>query len=279
MASLLYIQGAKNTFRIPDGLHELCKTISYEVLRTQPTDIYRFIANYLDKLFARRESSKVAVKVVNDVVNQSELIVNTLHCMGLDLKQIGIVAPNLQKAFREFIASTKCPSVTSEISIQRILETTKTTREEAHEAAIIIQTAFRSYRERVLSHKAKKNGVQWQQEVANTREILRKTGISSKELGYHDNPLTRSRQMDLNKNGNGREEAIKNKYSGLEERIGSLTRFNVVHRNDGIDAKRLNQAAIIIQSAFREYQTRKRQEQSKSHSSSHSTIAKPFLIT
>lgn len=45
----------------------------------------------------------MAINVVNNIVESSEFIINTLDSMGLDLKQIARVAPKLQQAFRDYL--------------------------------------------------------------------------------------------------------------------------------------------------------------------------------
>ncbi|KAK0096737.1 hypothetical protein PV326_004560 [Microctonus aethiopoides] len=90
-------------YRVPEGLRELCSDISREVLRTQPKNIYCFIADYVDDRLSREEKKKVAMRIVNDVLRDGELIVNTLHRLGLNLKQIASAAPKLQCAFRSYL--------------------------------------------------------------------------------------------------------------------------------------------------------------------------------
>ncbi|KAK0181234.1 hypothetical protein PV327_003536 [Microctonus hyperodae] len=98
-------------YRVPEGLRKLCSDISREVLRTQPKNIYCFIADYVDDRLSREEKKKVAMRIVNDVSRDSEFIVNTLHRMGLNLKQVASVAPKLQYAFRSYLDDIKLKSL------------------------------------------------------------------------------------------------------------------------------------------------------------------------
>lgn len=43
------------------------------------------------------------MRIVNDVSRDGEFIVNTLHRLGLNLKQIASAAPKLQCAFRSYL--------------------------------------------------------------------------------------------------------------------------------------------------------------------------------
>lgn len=45
----------------------------------------------------------MAINVVNNVVESSEFIINTLKSMEVDFKQIAAVAPKLQQTFRDYL--------------------------------------------------------------------------------------------------------------------------------------------------------------------------------
>lgn len=55
---------ARYIYVIPDGLRELMSDISREVLRSQPKDVYSFIADYLDALMITRENARVAARFI-----------------------------------------------------------------------------------------------------------------------------------------------------------------------------------------------------------------------
>lgn len=44
--------------QVPNGLKELMSDIGREVLRKQPTEIYSFVADYLESLLVVREESQ-----------------------------------------------------------------------------------------------------------------------------------------------------------------------------------------------------------------------------
>ncbi|XP_011500445.1 PREDICTED: titin-like [Ceratosolen solmsi marchali] len=173
--------------KIPDGLHELCADISMEVLRIQPDDIYSFVANYLDILLITRENTKFAVKIVRDIVLNSEQIVEVLSSSGLDIKKIAAAAPRLQEAFRTYlyvvdIAKKKCGCDNdeldkSEISICRILKETGAPSDQARLVAKNIQAIFRRHYEQVLIAEGRSE-IQWERADLKTRHILLKIGIT-----------------------------------------------------------------------------------------------------
>lgn len=59
MNFLLHKYNTENqSVKIPNGLNELMSDIGREVLREQPTEIYAFIANYLESMLVVREESQ-----------------------------------------------------------------------------------------------------------------------------------------------------------------------------------------------------------------------------
>lgn len=58
MDVLLQRHCARYIYVVPDGLRELMSDISREVLRSQPTQLYTFIADYLDALMITRENAR-----------------------------------------------------------------------------------------------------------------------------------------------------------------------------------------------------------------------------
>ncbi|CAB3244988.1 unnamed protein product [Arctia plantaginis] len=88
---------------LPDGLRELMGDISREVLRAQPSNLYRFIADYLSALLVTRDHLSIADQVCDYVCQcdcQPELLIE-LEQLGLDehnaQKVKDIVLKNLQK--------------------------------------------------------------------------------------------------------------------------------------------------------------------------------------
>ncbi|XP_031780899.1 uncharacterized protein LOC100680524 isoform X2 [Nasonia vitripennis] len=270
MDVMLHNHKAKNVCDIPDGLRELCADISREVIRSQPMDIYDFIANYLDTLMVTRENAKVAMKVVQNIMLKSEQIVEILSGTGLKLKEIAAAAPRLQKAFRAYLDAVDgqrkecgCDDDSDiddecEISICRILKETGATFEEAHCAAIKIQALFRGHYER-MSLAEKRGEVQWQRAAVNTMEILRKSGVSRSEASHaavtiqaaYRGYYTR-KNLQMNKYLQEKEG-----HTDLDDQIDMSAWLDMMFENHGLTVERANEAAIIIQTAYRRYRERK----------------------
>ncbi|OXU29251.1 hypothetical protein TSAR_007496 [Trichomalopsis sarcophagae] len=295
MDVVLHNHKAKHVCDIPDGLRELCADISREVIRSQPMDIYDFIANYLDTLMVTRENAKVAMKVVQNIMLKSEQIVEILSGTGLKLKEIAAAAPRLQKAFRAYLDAVDgqrkecgCDDDSDidnecEISICRILKETGATFEEAHCAAIKIQALFRGHYER-MSLAEKRGEVQWQRAAVNTMEILRKSGVSRSEAshaaitiqaayrGYYTRKNLQMNKCKLSENYSKHvtSECIllifvpgcidlqeKEGRTDLDEQIDMSAWFDMMFENYGLTIEQANEAAIIIQTAYRRYRERK----------------------
>lgn len=58
MNPMLQRHCAKFIYIVPDGLRELMSDISREVIRTQPENVYTYIADYLDALMITRENAR-----------------------------------------------------------------------------------------------------------------------------------------------------------------------------------------------------------------------------
>ncbi|XP_024938581.1 uncharacterized protein LOC107265527 isoform X3 [Cephus cinctus] len=286
----------KHIYRVPDGLQELCSDIVREVLRTQPEDIYCFVADYVDALLITRENAKVAVKVVNNVVLGSESIVAILQSTGLKLDGIALASKRIQKAFQVYLELMETPNEQtrketifeeqSRLSISNILESTGTSRDQAIEAATRIQAAFRGHYERLRMGELR-GEIQWQRAASNTLEILRKAGVSKEEAtnaailiqstyrGYY---TRRNMKMKLD----GRyEENRKNKKNKTSEEFGetiqTVTWINMMHENSGVTVDKANQAATVIQAFFRGYRVRRDSKNIKNSVTSDSNMVNDIL--
>ncbi|KAF7396725.1 hypothetical protein HZH66_007587 [Vespula vulgaris] len=96
MDATLQKHGAKHIYKVPEGLRELCTDITREVLRSQPREMYSFIADYIDLLLITRENAKVAVKIITNILKGTHTIMNILCQTGLTIEQIAAAAPRIQ---------------------------------------------------------------------------------------------------------------------------------------------------------------------------------------
>ncbi|XP_060831753.1 LOW QUALITY PROTEIN: FK506-binding protein 5-like [Bombus pascuorum] len=320
MNLVLQTHGAKHIYKVPEGLRELCTDISREVLRSQPANLIAFIADYVDTLLITRENTKVAVKVVNNILLESQAILCILYRTGFTLEQIAVAAPRIQvnfivvltacrwlrdisspfflffspslsaifllvsrsflfffisqKAFREYLDEVDtqpvqaCEDPTcdekSMISIRDILEATGAAREDAERAATVIQAAFRGHYERMVLSEAE-GKIQWQRAVTNTLDILRKAGATQAEISKAAR-LVKVIFLSLTRHyllmfAAGTEEApLKKDERILEpvEAVQAVAWMEMMYQDSGLTLEKANEAAAIIQRAYKEYRARRR---------------------
>ncbi|XP_076377135.1 uncharacterized protein LOC143259349 [Megalopta genalis] len=273
MDPMLQRHGAKHVYKVPEGLRELSADISREVLRSQPSSLYDFIAEYVDTLLITRENTKVAVKVVNNILLGSEAILAILYRAGFTLEQIALAAPRIQKAFREYLDAVDtqpeqvCTDYTedekSKISVRSILEATGSSRENAERAATVIQAAFRGHYERMLLDE-RQGKVQWRKAVGETLEILRKAGATQSEIlkaakhlkfAYRGYYIRRNQKIDVPET----EEELKEDSRIVEtaQTIQAVAWMEMMYNDSGLTMKQANEAATVIQRAYKQYRERR----------------------
>ncbi|XP_071856976.1 uncharacterized protein [Bombus fervidus] len=274
MNVVLQTHGAKHIYKVPEGLRELCTDISREVLRSQPANLIAFIADYVDTLLITRENTKVAVKVVNNILLESQAILCILYRTGFTLEQIAVAAPKIQVNFIVarvlLISRTTILNVDptcdekSMISIRDILEATGAVREDAERAATVIQAAFRGHYERMVLSEAE-GKIQWQRAVANTLDILRKAGATQAEISKAARLvkvifLSLTRRYLLMFAAGTEEEPLKKDERILEpvEAVQAVAWMEMMYQDSGLTLEKANEAAAIIQRAYKEYRARRR---------------------
>ncbi|KYQ49918.1 hypothetical protein ALC60_11093 [Trachymyrmex zeteki] len=296
MNVLLQKHGAKHICKVPEGLRELCTDIAREVLRSQPRNIYCFVADYVEALLITRENAKVAVKVVNNILLESQAIVGILHRSGLSLEQIARAAPRIQTAFRAYLDAVDMRATQvrddtisyerSKVSLQSILQATGVSLKQAEKHATIIQAAFRGHYERMLLNESR-GMIQWQRAATRTLEILRKTGASQAEAskaailiqatyrGYY----TRRNLVKIKMQAmQPQEEEKRNEVDMIEpkEAVQAVAWLDMMYEESGLTPMRANEAASTIQKAYRRYRERKNNSK-PSVESTRSAVAEAIL--
>ncbi|XP_072767129.1 uncharacterized protein [Anoplolepis gracilipes] len=217
----------------------------------------------------------VAIKVVNNILLGSQAIVGILYRSGLSLEQIACSAPRIQRAFRTYLdavdmrAYQVCDDNTcdekSRISLQSILQTTGIPLEQAEKAAMIIQVAFRDHYEKMLLNESQ-GMIQWQRAATRTMEILRKAGASQAEAskaailiqatyrGYYTRRNLKMKMMmtQSQEEKEGAEDVIE-----LKDTIPAIAWLDMMSEESGLTQTRANEAASIIQKAYRRYHEKK----------------------
>ncbi|CAK9825276.1 hypothetical protein ANTRET_LOCUS3321 [Anthophora retusa] len=287
---------AKHIYKVPEGLRELCTDISREVLRSQPANLYAFIAEYVDTLLITRENTKIAVKVVNNILLGSQAILCILYRSGFSLEQIAVAAPRIQKAFRDYLDAVDTQPIqicedptcdeTSMLSIRSILESIGATREDAERAAIVIQAAFRGHYERMALNEAQ-GKIQWQRAVTNTLDILRKAGATQAEISkaakhvkfaYRGYYMRRNQRIDAPE---VEDEPLKKDERILEpvEAIQAVAWMEMMYSDSGLTLEKANEAASVIQRAYKKYRARRRCYDVQHLESTKSMVAEAIIET
>ncbi|XP_018054696.1 PREDICTED: uncharacterized protein LOC108691455 [Atta colombica] len=275
MNVLLQKHGAKHICKVPEGLRELCTDIAREVLRSQPRNIYCFIADYIEALLITRENAKVAVKVVSNILFGSQAIVDILQQSGLSLEQITRAAPRVQMAFRAYLdmRATQVRDDTtydekSKISLQSILQAMEIPLEQAEKHATIIQTAFHGHYERMLLNEPY-GIIHWQGAATRTLEILRKVGASQAEAskatiliqatyrGYYTRKNLKMKMQAVQSQKEEKRSEVDMKVESKEDAW-----LNMMYKESGLTPMRADKAASIIQKAYRRYRERKNNSKS-----------------
>ncbi|XP_070160877.1 uncharacterized protein [Polyergus mexicanus] len=293
MNVLLQKHGAKHIYKVPEGLRELCADIAREVLRSQPRNIYCFVADYVETLLITRENAKVAVKVVNNILLGSQAIMGILYRSGLSLEQIACAAPRIQRAFRAYLdavdmrAYQVCDDDTcdeqSRISLQCILQATGTPLEQAEKSAIIIQAAFRGHYERMLLNESR-GMIQWQRAATRTLEILRKAGASQAEAskaailiqatyrGYYTRRNLKMKMMTTQLQEEKEDDVIESR-----DTIPAVAWLDMMYEESGLTQTKANEAAFIIQKAYRRYRQKKNNYNTPRIESTRSMVAEAIV--
>ncbi|KAL3277161.1 hypothetical protein HHI36_012513 [Cryptolaemus montrouzieri] len=177
---------AKFIYVVPDGLRELISDVSREVLRSQPDDLYTFIADYLDALMVTRENARVASRLIVDILQISETTAELLQKTGLKRNEANRAATVIQKKFKKFIEIKHPDKIRRpqdpELIVAEILEEANISLENAENAAMIIQKAFRSFLQRRDREKQLLGGmIDWRVAARSAIALYRKTGATYQE--------------------------------------------------------------------------------------------------
>ncbi|KAI4458796.1 ropporin-1-like protein [Holotrichia oblita] len=200
MDAMLQKRCAKYIYVVPEGLRELMSDISREVIRSQPTHIYTFIADYLDALMITRENARVAARLVDSIIRIGTTTVELLLETGLTKQAADRMAAIIQNAFKQYMASKKnAPSQRGTelaVSIEgegdelgeeqemvaTIMEEYGERIENEEAAARIVQNAFRMFKARHDKEKQMLSGIiDWRVAARSAIYLYRKSGVTYEE--------------------------------------------------------------------------------------------------
>lgn len=182
---------AKHIYIVPDGLKELMSDISREVLRSQPTNMDTFIADYLDALIITRENARVAARLVQSITEISTTTYDILKTTGLSRHEADRIARIIQGAFRKHLREQPVAYRSSDEQIEEvqeinlvsdILDEAKFPPGIAEQAAVIIQNAYRNYKQRREKEKELLHGIiDWRVAARSAIRLYRQTGVTHGE--------------------------------------------------------------------------------------------------
>ncbi|KAG5895103.1 hypothetical protein JTB14_036378 [Gonioctena quinquepunctata] len=180
---------AKYIYIIPDGLRELMSDISREVLRSQPENVYNFIADYLEALLITRENARVAARLVQSITDITNTTLEFLQSSGMTRSEANHIVNIIQKTFKENLQDRTDPSleklsedVEEANIIADIINEAGISPEKGEEAAGIIQRAYRSFKERKQKEKGLLGGIiDWRVAARTAIHFYRQTGVTNEE--------------------------------------------------------------------------------------------------
>ncbi|XP_029659067.1 uncharacterized protein LOC115233004 isoform X3 [Formica exsecta] len=171
----------------------------------------------------------------------------------------------------------------SRISLQCILQATGTPLEQAEKSAIIIQAAFRGHYERMLLNESR-GMIQWQRAATRTLEILRKAGASQAEAskaailiqatyrGYYTRRNIKMKMTTTQLQEEKEDDVIESR-----DTIPAVAWLDMMYEESGLTQTRANEAASIIQKAYRQYRQKKNNYNTPRIESTRSLVAEAIV--
>lgn len=136
----------------PDGLRELLDDISREVLRCQPVNIYKFIADYLDAMLITREHATITQHTLNSIISLSMTIADLLQGIGISVEKSKKSASIIEASLKKHIGNTDSGDSLAKNSlvIERdifleLIEVCQFSKDDVHCVRKIIQSCFKNY--------------------------------------------------------------------------------------------------------------------------------------
>lgn len=240
--------------KVPDGLRELMADITREVLRFQPDNIEKFIADYLEAMLLTRELHHIASLTIEDVLDSSCQIVEYLRKGGVSVEQAESAVEVMKEEFKGHLADMGEDEPLKELNIvNRLVSECKLTADQAQSASEIIESAWSHYYRRNKQQITKINPEFTQHDaVKNTLLLYQKTKASCVELNEKAKLLEPGFKEYLARKAR-EEKKIDLEDEAAAVKIQAWFRGAKVKR----DYREKVKAATTIQAGFRGYKTRK----------------------
>ncbi|XP_023027434.2 uncharacterized protein [Leptinotarsa decemlineata] len=189
MNVMMQRHAAKYIYIVPDGLRELMSDISREVLRSQPKDVYTFIADYLEALLITRENARVAARLVQSITDITTTTCEFLEATGMRRAEADKIVSIIQKTFKKHVqeqesfAFDRLSEEVEEVNIiSDIIDEAKISPEKGEQAAIIIQHAYQNFKRRKQKEKELLSGIiDWRVAARSAIKLYRRTGVTNEE--------------------------------------------------------------------------------------------------
>ncbi|CAH1115454.1 unnamed protein product [Psylliodes chrysocephalus] len=189
MDPTLQRHAAKCIYIIPDGLKELMSDISREVLRTQPQNMYAFIADYLEALLLTRENARVAARLIQSVTEIAETTMEFLQKTGMHKSLVDKVVGIMDRQFKKRVFDERNASqleqgeyVDEANMISDILSDVELEEGAMQESIAIIQRAYRRFKQRKETEKTLLTGmIDWRIAARSAIKLYRQTGVTNEE--------------------------------------------------------------------------------------------------
>lgn len=253
---------------VPEGLRELMADIAREVLRYQPTNVERFIADYLDSMLLTRELFIVAHQTVDDVLDATLQIIELLQRDGFSMSQADKAVKVIREEFQSHCNEIREQEPLKELNIiHRLVNECNLTVDQARKASDVIESAWCYYYRRNKSHSYASiiPEVAQLDAVKNTLAVYQKAKASCSDVRKTEKVLQatfggylkrKSRRSDENLGANW-------KAPNFQQREQAALAIQSWYRGVRFRShyKQMLQAAKVIQAAYKGYQHRKAMKQ------------------
>ncbi|XP_050070277.1 uncharacterized protein LOC126558325 [Anopheles maculipalpis] len=239
---------------IPEELEELMSEISREVLRQQPPNVIHFLADYLEEKLARRENSRIAEKIVDNVLDISLDIVAMLEAIGIDSDRAEQAVKRIREEFHRHFETKPDDERLRETFrerdvLERLVSECHFSEQEARKASRIIEHAYRTFYFRNAykePHPAGKDK-DWRQAAKHTLSLYAQTGPTKEEMEAAARRIqvayrayyTRKRQ-ELDRNARIIQRAVRNRQARRVEEAELLGVPSIVLAHKILDESLLN---------------------------------------
>lgn len=278
--TLLKHRKLTEVFRVPEGLCDLMKDIAREVIRFQPVNVERFIADYLESMIISRELVYISQKTMNDVFDSSLQIAEILKKEGVAFEKAEIGVKIIRQEFESNFNESK--HVRKTTIVNRLIAECNLNPSQAEKVTNVVEDSMEHYRERnsccskniskFMHHQAVKNTINFHlrldsldrtsdkiefiDENANwmSENFKKREDAATKIRSWYLGNKLRTQFKDLMKNKKENEKLLE--MMRLEEAANKIRAWFLA-RKKRKEFETMKKSANVIKTAFRGYQVQK----------------------